>query len=595
MRLPAKHIILGLAPLLGLQLVALTACRTAEETRVPVSAPTAAPTTIFAAEPDRDGMRAAIPALAARQTRFETALAGTPPILPLEDSGLDEHQRLAQDLALQDAQVVSLAWSVPDHLPLRNEVFAVYPARESDITEATTACHETTCYRVEIYNYAENMTTVAMVDNDNQSVLDVTSLLDTQPDLNEELTEIAWQIALNTPEVVEELRTQSADVPIPEIERILNKTACEQSRHLCAAPTFYVGERALWVIVDLADEKVVGMRWTDSASLGGPPLTEAILLGEDVYDRYCRQATSLARNGWEMDYLMTSSDGLLVSDVLFQGQPILHSAKVVDWHVSYDREEAFGYSDAVGCPFFSSAAVVAMEAPTIEPLEEDGEEVGFVIVQEFVHPLWPAACMYNYEQRYEFYNDGRFRIAVASNGGGCGDDGTYRPVVRIVPAGDALTFAEWDGEAWAAWETEHWQLQDSDTPYTPDGYQYRLTDSGGSGYYLEPGQGQFGDGGRGDNAYVYVTRYNPDEGDADMMTIGPCCNTNHEQGPEKYIEQVPDEIASSSIVLWYVAQLKNDDTPGGEYCWASADVEDGMYVTSTWPCYAGPMFIPVDE
>jgi hypothetical protein len=296
-----------------------------------------------------------------------------------------------------------------------------------------------------------------------------------------------------------------------------------------------------------------------------------------------------------MDYLMTPSDGLRLADVRFGDRPVLESAKVVDYHVSYSRQAGFGYSDAIGCPYFSSAAVPAMEPPRIEPILENGAEVGFALVQDFVNPLWPAACMYFYIQRYEFYRDGRFRVVAGSNGGGCGNDGTYRPVVRIVPAGDDLTFAEWDGSSWVPWDQEGWRLQGDETPYTPEGYQYRLTAADGSGYALEPGAGQFGDGGRGDKAYVFATRHKPAEGDGDLPTIGPCCNTDHRQGPEQFIEPTPEAIGGQPLALWYVPELKNDDTPGSEYCWARSDVVDGLYATTGWPCYAGPMFVPTGE
>jgi hypothetical protein len=534
-----------------------------------------------------------VPTLAARESRFGFALTQSPPVVPLDVAKLDEDQQLAQSLALADGGFVELAWSVPDRKPLRSEIVDVRATAAEALDEAAAACRDRTCYDVVMYNHAENMTTVAVVDVDPPAVLDVSYQLETQPELNEELQALAWQIALHTPAVLIELGISSADAPLPHVERVLRRTACEQSRRLCAAPTFVVGDRALWVIVDLTEGGVMGMRWTSAEDVDGAPPTESVLLGENIDTHYCRQATSLARNGWEMDYIMTRSDGLRLLDVRYQGEPVLRSTKVVDWHVAYDREEAFGYSDAVGCPFFSSAAVVAMQPPVIEPIREAGAEVGFSIVQDYVHPLWPAACMYNYRQHYQFFDDGRFRIAVASNGGGCGNDGTYRPVQRIVPAGDGLKFSEWDGTAWVDWEGEGWQLQDDDTPLTPQGYQYRLSTADGSGYFVEPGRGQFGDGGRGDQAFVFVTAYRPDEGDDDMFTIGPCCNTDYHQGPEKYIEPEPEAIEDEAIVVWYVPQLKNDDTPGSEYCWASSSVEDGLYVTQTWPCYAGPMFVPL--
>jgi hypothetical protein len=114
---------------------------------------------------------------------------------------------------------------------------------------------------------------------------------------------------------------------------------------------------------------------------------------------------------------------------------------------------------------------------------------------------------------------------------------------------------------------------------------------------MEPGKGQFGDGGRGDNAYVYTTLNKPDvdEGESDMATIGPCCNTDYHQGPEKFIEPNPENIQNKKLVVWYVAQLKNDDTKGREYCWAESVLENGVYKTKIYPCFCGPMFIPVNQ
>jgi len=109
------------------------------------------------------------------------------------------------------------------------------------------------------------------------------------------------------------------------------------------------------------------------------------------------------------------------------------------------------------------------------------------------------------------------------------------------------------------------------------------------------GLGQFGDGGRGDFSYVYVTKNIPgrEEGENDLPTIGPCCNTDYHQGPEKFIEPNSDNIENSSLVVWYVAQMRNDDTKGREYCWAENELKNGVWNTKVYPCFAGPKFIPV--
>ena len=112
---------------------------------------------------------------------------------------------------------------------------------------------------------------------------------------------------------------------------------------------------------------------------------------------------------------------------------------------------------------------------------------------------------------------------------------------------------------------------------------------------MMPANGQFSDGGRGDNAYVYVSqqKVDVDEGESDLVTIGPCCNTDYHQGPEKFIEPNPDNIVQKKLVVWYVAQLKNDDSKGREYCWAESVLENGVYKTKVYPCFCGPMFVPV--
>jgi hypothetical protein len=96
------------------------------------------------------------------------------------------------------------------------------------------------------------------------------------------------------------------------------------------------------------------------------------------------------------------------------------------------------------------------------------------------------------------------------------------------------------------------------------------------------------------DAYVYVTRRHADrdEGDADLITIGPCCNEDYQQGPEKFIDPAPEAL-DAELVLWYVPALKNNDTPGQEYCWADFVLKDGVYAPKTWPCYAGLQFTPL--
>lgn len=534
-----------------------------------------------------------------RVNKIREALQQPKPVLLCTDS-LTNQQSLAQILALNDSAFTQFLKDPATGIPFRNEIFGIYPARESDMAGIKSSYTITNCYRVEMYNYALNNTSVALVDITAQKVLNRFYLSQSQPDIPGSLIRLATKIAVESPEVQTALgfKPGEKEALMASTKTSLNKTRCERSRHLCVAPTFVKGDKALWAIVDLTDHRLVGIRWTNVGNAGpaAPMITEKKLQDDKITSCYCEQDQKISKNGWQMKYMLTSSDGLRISDVLFNNKPILRSAKLVDWHVSYSGTDGFGYSDAVGCPYFSQAAVVAWEIPKVMDLfDEAKNKTGFVLEQTYRSEGWPTPCNYNYKQRYEFYNDGRFRVSCASLGRGCGNTGTYRPVFRIAFAGEQNNFFEYRSNAWNQWQTEQWQQQKETTPYSPEGYQYKLATNGG-GYFMEPGRGQFKDGGRGDFSYVYVSKFNPakDEGESDLVTIGPCCNTDYHQGPEKFIEPLAENIENSSLVIWYVAQMRNDDRKGNEYCWAESVLNgSGLYETKVYPCFCGPMFIPV--
>ncbi len=522
-----------------------------------------------------------------RLEKIQSALKLSPPVLLL-DENTDDAQKLAENLAIKDERFVAETKDKQSNQPLFNEIFGVYPLRESDFIPQTSSCRQSKCFRVEMYNFALNLTTNAVVDANAQKVLVVTRIPQSQPDIPTHLTELAAHIATNAKEVNDALGGNAEKPLMTNTKTALNKTKCERSKHLCVAPTFVAGDKALWAIVDLTDLALVGIRRTQVGSTGRA-VTEKSLQNEVLTKQFCETNNALEKNGWKMNYMLTGSDGMKISDVSFGGKLILTSAKLVDWHVSYSNTEGFGYSDAVGCPYFSQAAVVAAVAPQISDIKD-----GFSLTQRYYSEGYPTPCNYSYEQRFDFYNDGRFRVVAASLGRGCGTDGTYRPVTRIAFAGDN-NFAEWTGADWKPWTIEAWQLQKSDTAYTRENYEFKITGADNRGFYVEAGKGQFGDGGRGDNAFVYVTKNAPDrdEGESDLVTIASCCNTDYRQGPEKFIEPNPEPIENSPLVLWYVAQLKNDGEKGREYCWAESVVENGVYKVKEYPCYSGPMFVPV--
>lgn len=567
---------------------------TSTNVRTPVVRPITPP-----ADPGRLAPRAtpppdAAPLLAARLAQVEQALARGEPLMLLE--GLDAAQQAAWQLAVADERVRQ-ALSTADGRLVRAEVFGIYPLGPADDALAGDACRNRACYRVELYDYARNRTVIVIVEPQAQRVYRVATLDDTQPTVvPRHLLDLAAQIALASPAVREELDLPPDERMIqqPQMKVQFQATACERSRHLCTAPIFVWGDRALWVIVDLVDYTIIGLRWTDLGASSRRPVTEQRLQDDVVTARFCDRQTDMRRDGWSLRYLLTSTDGLRIEDVRFNDRPVLRSAKLVDVHISYSQQEGFGYSDALGCPAFSAAAVVAWDGPQVEEIRSPGGVAGFALVQRFRSEFWPTPCNYAYRQRYEFYQDGSFRVVFVSEGRGCGNDGMYRPVMRIALADDQYTFSEWDGAGWRDWTTEGWQVQRDATPYTPEGFQYRIVNVARRGWYIAPGRGQFGDGGRGDNAYLYAVRGDADrdEGESDLPTLGDCCNTDERQGPERFLAP-PESLKRAPLVLWYVPQLKNSDTPGAEYCWADSVLSEGIFTPRIWPCAAGPLFVPL--
>ncbi len=587
-------------------LVLIAACAAGAPATAPLPTPAAPAATVdprpmLAGSESPDDLWSRVPALATREAAWSVALASAAPILPF-GGDLDAERRAAQDLALAQAAVQATARDAQTGVALRAEVMQVRPVLPADVTAATAACRSARCHRVEIYNHATNATLVATVDVAAGRLVAAEPRPDTQPEIPDTLADLAAEIAIRSPEVIEALgeAPAQADAGMPNVKTALNGSRCERSRHLCVAPTFIQGDRALWAIVDLTDGRLVGTRWTELGQARSAAITEKALQDEVVMARYCERSTALEQDGWSLQYRLTPSDGLELTDVRFQGRQVMRSAKLVDWHVSYSGTDGFGYSDAVGCPQFSTASVVAFNGPVVEALpaveSTGGDAAGFAIVQDFRSELWPAPCNYRYTQRFELYRDGRFRVGGANLGRGCGNQGTYRPVLRIdVTAGGdgtADTVSAWDGAGWQPWSEEGWRALDAATPYTPDGYQLRILDRDGGGFLVEPNRGQMGDGSHGDDAWVYVTRHHADEGDGDLLTIGPCCNADHRQGPEKFMTP-PESVAATDVVLWYVPQLVNSDVPGAEYCWAEAAVEDGRSTARIFPCAFGPRFVPI--
>ncbi len=543
---------------------------------------------------------AKIPELSFYLSRLKKSLEKDPPVMSLSLKELgDESAFKAQQLALRDKDFTRWTYDTAQHIPLRNEIMSVRPALPGDLTrELVDRCREESCYRVEMYNFYYNRASIAIVQPKEGKVLRVDHPEGARPTIGELLHKIALSIALESKEVTLALGINPTrkDVVMSNVQTALNHTVCERCKHLCVAPTFVKGHRALWTIVDLTNFRLIGMKWTEVGenSKHVQPVTERTLQDEVVMKRYCSKDNDTTLGKWSLHYRLTSSDGLEINQVKYDDRSVLASSKILDWHVSYSKKEGFGYNDAMGCPLFSTAAVVAFGGPEISKMKEGK---AYVMVQDFRSPVWPKPCNYRYQNRYEFYPDGSFRIMGVQLGRGCGVPGTYRPVFRIQLSQSPehpYHFEQWNGMKWQRWTQEGWHQQDEKTIYSPEGYLFRMINEEGKGYYIAPDQGQWQSGTRGDHAFTYVTVYHPDkdEGESNMTSFGSCCNTDYRQGPEVYL-QTPEALDNQQLVIWYVPVINNDNTPGKEYCWARTTIREGKAVNEVWPCPCGPRFIPI--
>ena len=543
-------------------------------------------------------------------------------ILPLQSSELDRYADKVQKLLLHDPEFTKDT-KQGDKL-LHNDMMRILPAIVSSLDEKSKkSCKTHTCYQAEKYNFVTNTTTRAIVDADTPKVLSIERYPGMQPDISLRLTHIAQAIALNAPEVKKELgfTPQKKDITMANVRGTMKESPCENTSHLCVAPTFsdHQREQALWAVVDLTELKLAAAKWAGLGKTTTPAcIGERSLQNRYIMKHFCQKDSLLEKNGWKITYHLTGSDGLEIRDVTFKGEKVLSSAKIVDWHVSYqqkggenldtstdtyiegrrvefvkgeDGNYLFGYNDAMGCPLFSTSVVLAFNGPQVRELK-NGD--GFMLTQDFRNPKWPMACNYRYENRFEFYNDGSFRVVGVNKGRGCGDNAIYRPVMRIDMAlGKNENFYSYDGK-WKLWEKEGAEKVVSNE--TDHQYPYKIVSASdrNKGYYIEPNHGQFNDSSRGDNATLFVSKFKPQEGDKDLLTLGSCCDLS-DDGVERYIEKQED-IANDHPVIWYVPRIRNDARKGHEYCWADTVIgDDGNLHVKVWPCTVGPKFVPITK
>ncbi|MEO8405114.1 MAG: hypothetical protein ABI480_10975, partial [Chitinophagaceae bacterium] len=125
-----------------------------------------------------DPADSSIAIVSARSKRIDSALAQPVPVLFLQN--IDNNKALAQIIASNDPRFRETLFDKASGKPYLNEVFNIYAARPQEIPAGADA---SSVYRVEMYNYALNLTTVSLVDISAQQVIAVNTLPQTQPDL----------------------------------------------------------------------------------------------------------------------------------------------------------------------------------------------------------------------------------------------------------------------------------------------------------------------------------------------------------------------------------------------------------------------------
>ena len=488
-----------------------------------------------------------IPEVKSYITDVEKMIANGKAVLPLNDTELDTNGKIAQEIILQNKEF--LKDTKQGNKLLHNDMMRVLPVIVSSLDEKNSKeCENTTCFQAEKYNFVTNATTRAIIDVEHKKVLSVEYYPNMQPDISLRLTHIAQAIALQAPEVKKELGSipSQKDISMANVRGSLKESPCENTMHLCVAPTFadHKKEQALWAVVDLTELKLAAAKWAGLGKTTTPAcISERSLQNRYIMKNFCQKNSTIEKNGWNITYRLTGSDGLEIRDVTFNGEKVLTSAKIVDWHVSYqqkggekldtttetyiegrrieylrgeDGNYLFGYNDAMGCPMFSTSVVLPFNGPQVRQLQDQD---GFMLTQDYRNPKWPMACNYRYENRFEFYDDGSFRVVGVNKGRGCGDNAIYRPVMRIdMAVDDKENFYSYDGE-WKLWEKESSEFVGRGVLSPINRYPYKIVSAteSNSGYYIEPNHGQFKDESRGDNATLFATQFKAKEGDKDLL------------------------------------------------------------------------------
>ncbi len=491
----------------------------------------------------------------------------------------NEHQAQAQKIALAN---------FPD-ITDKIELFGVRQVWLPNGKCAKTAV----CYQAEYYNYDQNETILHIIDLETETILQTLHQPTVHPGIPPHLASLAFNIASHAPEVIDALGFQPTESTMSPVDADLHESSCN-GENLCVGVTFIQDSQVLWAIVDLTQQKLAGTAWTNI-------VPESPVASQSFQPPAgCPAGGNIDQQGWQLNYQVTGTDGLMVTNATYSNTLAFTSAKLVEWHVDYGNT---GFRDVTGCGGGGGFPIYPYgETKMAFLLDIDSQVTGFEIVQDFRMTQWGQNCNYRYEQRYQFYEDGRFHILSGAYGRGCGTEALYRPIIRldIAAGGDDAgdSFAYWDGTQWLAESHETYRVPYDEVGHGPhtatEQINWRVTDNNGLGYLIEPTTDKFTDSETG-NPILYITQHKVEEGDSDLGVIGSCCEDNHQHGPDKYIygttanPQTPEPITNENIVLWYMPQLQTMATDDSYSCWTAT----GEPNPETYPCVAGALFHPI--
>ena len=531
-------------------------------------------------------------------------------IVPIDEATLSAEKSTAQQIALNAR---SLHQQIAND---RAEVFHIsrLPFYQPDGRDL---CGEQQCYQLDIYLWDSNTTLTAIVDNGEARVLGVHRYEETQPAFSARLSARATELLIENDELAAALghRPSADEIALMDGQRG-DAPGCDGSE-LCVAASFVADSGSIWAIVNLSRDVVARIWWADrpfgadqaAKQYRAPISAEYRALTTPTA---CNNNLTYAQDGWSLSYGQSNSDGLHAWNISYLDTPVVDSIRLPEWHVDYTVQDDMpfrtGFIDYNACSTGFQAGsfrIIAYGEPEIRPIVVTTtasltETIGFELVQDYRQFNWGFFCNYRYDQRYQFYADGRWRVVAGSFGRGCGNgmekEAHYRPIFRIdLASGSAGNqFESWDGAAWQVENNESWH-GDGDASgdgfvTNSNGHAFRIH-NGISGFLVEPGAGQFGDGGTGDNGWIYHTKFDSDEGAADMPRVGDCCNADYEQGPEAFVDG--EATSGEDIVLWVVPDQATITEYGAAnglgdaaYCWTETTADPS-------PCLAGPMFVPV--